>query len=124
MANATRCAWCGASGVELTAGHITPVRAAPEPALDTANVAAACRSCQESWKVRATGPNLGVALDLRRIDVHVELEPGQDRVEPSALGGGGIRQHGAQDLVAIEERLGDLAGLAQHLETVAWNVRI
>ena len=46
------CHWCGAIGVQLTADHITPVRADPYLALEPGNVVAACRSCQERRKVR------------------------------------------------------------------------
>lgn len=55
VAGASRCAWCGASGVPLSGDHVTPVRAAPDLALEPDNIVAACRSCQERRKVRPGG---------------------------------------------------------------------
>lgn len=52
LAGATACAWCGATGVSLTAGHIRPIRQDPEMAADPAGLAPSCRSCQEKEKHR------------------------------------------------------------------------
>jgi 5-methylcytosine-specific restriction endonuclease McrA len=52
VAGATQCYWCHATDVQLTADHITTVRAAPRLALEPSNVVAACRSCQERRKQR------------------------------------------------------------------------
>jgi hypothetical protein len=48
--NATGCAWCGASGVYISADHIASIRDRPDLALEPSNVVAACRSCQERRK--------------------------------------------------------------------------
>jgi hypothetical protein len=59
---------------------------------------------------------LPVALDLRGIDVQVQLEPRQDGVEPAALRDGGVRAHRAEDLVAIHQWLRGDARFAQDFE--------
>lgn len=46
LADAEACAWCGATGVKLTAGHVEPMRQRPDLALEPSNVAPSCRSCQ------------------------------------------------------------------------------
>lgn len=59
VVEASCCAWCGATGVPLSGDHVTPVRAAPELALDRGNVVAACRSCQERRKRPHRPPGAG-----------------------------------------------------------------
>ena len=46
LREATGCAWCGATGVRLTADHVLTVRRAPDLALEPSNVVASCVSCQ------------------------------------------------------------------------------
>lgn len=65
VAGATRCAWCGAFGAKLSADHISPIRVAPELALDPVNVVAACRGCQERRKVRPGAEPQHVLLGAR-----------------------------------------------------------
>lgn len=52
LAGATRCAWCGATGVELTAGHVVPISERPDLAASLDNLRPQCRSCQEKEKWR------------------------------------------------------------------------
>ena len=67
-------------------------------------------------KRTGNGPGLGIRLDRQRVDVQVELEARQDRVEAPPLGDRHFGAHGAKDLVAIKERLHRHAGASQHLQ--------
>lgn len=53
LAEEHRCAWCGAVGVKLTAGHVIPMRRRPDLALERSNVHASCRSCQNRAQNRS-----------------------------------------------------------------------
>jgi 5-methylcytosine-specific restriction endonuclease McrA len=44
-AAATRCHWCGRSGVRLVADHVLSIVRRPDLALDPGNVVPACVSC-------------------------------------------------------------------------------
>jgi 5-methylcytosine-specific restriction endonuclease McrA len=45
MTGAVACAWCGATGVRLVAGHLRPIAEDPEMATDPAGLAPICMSC-------------------------------------------------------------------------------
>lgn len=56
MAGATRCAWCGAEGVRLVAGHRYPIAERPDLATVPEGLAPTCASCNEREKHRRSRP--------------------------------------------------------------------
>jgi hypothetical protein len=53
VSGASRCHWCGRTGVRLSADHVLGLRARPDLALDPSNLVPRCYACQNQRKGQA-----------------------------------------------------------------------